>query len=31
MAQLLRENRRALGVYPVLLFYFSIAWMILVQ
>ena len=31
MAQLLQDNRRALGVYPVLLFYIAIAWMILVQ
>ena len=31
MAQLLEENKKALGVYPVLLFYLSIAWMILVQ
>jgi hypothetical protein len=31
MAQLLQESRRALGVYPVLLFYAAISWMILVQ
>ncbi len=31
MAQLMADNRRALGVYPVLLFYAAIAWMILVQ
>lgn len=31
MAQLLPEDRKALGVYPVLLFYLAIAWMILVQ
>ena len=31
MAQLVAENKRALGVYPVLLFYLSISWMILVQ
>lgn len=31
MAQLVPEDRRALGVYPVLLFYLTIAWMILVQ
>lgn len=31
MAQLVPEEKRALGVYPVLLFYITIAWMILVQ
>jgi len=31
MAQLVNENKRALAVYPVLLFYLAIAWMILVQ
>lgn len=31
MAQLIQEDRRALGVFPVLLFYLSIGWMILVQ
>jgi len=31
MAQLVDENRRALSVYPVLLFYITIGWMILVQ
>ena len=31
MAQLVAENKRALAVYPVLLFYLAIAWMILVQ
>jgi len=31
MAQLVAPNRRALGVYPVLLFYLTIGWMILVQ
>lgn len=31
MAQLVPEDRKALGVFPVLLFYLTIAWMILVQ
>lgn len=31
MAQLVPEDRKALGVFPVLLFYITIAWMILVQ
>ena len=31
MAQLVHEDRKALGVYPVLLFYITISWMILVQ
>jgi hypothetical protein len=31
MAQLVPENKRALSVYPVLLFYVTIGWMILVQ
>lgn len=31
MAQLVPEDRKALGVYPVLLFYLTIAWMIIVQ
>jgi hypothetical protein len=30
MAQLVPEDRRFLGVYPVVLFYFVIGWMILV-
>jgi hypothetical protein len=31
MAQLVPEERKALAVYPVVLFYLTIAWMILVQ
>lgn len=31
MGQLVPDNRRALAVYPVLLFYLTIAWMILIQ
>eukprot|EP00455_Lapot_gusevi_P039394 TRINITY_DN4416_c0_g4_i4.p1 TRINITY_DN4416_c0_g4~~TRINITY_DN4416_c0_g4_i4.p1 ORF type:complete len:211 (+),score=46.01 TRINITY_DN4416_c0_g4_i4:33-635(+) len=31
MAQLVPEDRKALGVYPVVLFYLVISWMILVQ
>lgn len=31
MAQLVPDPKRTLGVYPVLLFYLSISWMVLVQ
>lgn len=31
MAQLVPDDRKALGVYPVLLFYLTVSWMILVQ
>lgn len=31
MAQLVQDDRKALGVYPVLLFYLTISWMVLVQ
>jgi hypothetical protein len=31
LAHLVAEPRRALAVYPVLLFYVAIAWMVLVQ
>ena len=31
MAQLVPDSKRTLGVYPVILFYLSISWMILVQ
>jgi hypothetical protein len=31
MGQLVPEDRRALGVFPILLFYITIAWMVLVQ
>jgi len=31
MAQLVADDRKALAVYPVLLFYLYVAWMILVQ
>ena len=31
MGELVPEDRRALGVYPVALFYFSLAWVILVS
>jgi hypothetical protein len=31
MSQLVPDNRRALAVYPVFLFYLTISWMILVQ
>lgn len=31
MSQLVPTNRKALGVYPVLLFYLTVSWMILVQ
>jgi len=31
MAQLVPDDRRFLGVYPVVLFYFVIGWMILVS
>lgn len=31
MAQLVSEDRRALGVFPVLLFYLTISWMVIVQ
>ena len=30
MSELLPEDRKLLGVYPVFLFYFSMAWVILV-
>ena len=31
MAQLCPDDRRALGVYPVLLFYVTLSWMVLAQ
>jgi hypothetical protein len=31
MAQLVPEDRKLLGVYPVVLFYLIMGWMILVQ
>lgn len=31
MAQLCPEDRKALGVYPVLLFYITLSWMVLAQ
>lgn len=31
MAQLVPDDRKALGVFPVLLFYLTVSWMILVQ
>ena len=31
MAELLPEDRKALGVYPVWLFYVAIAWLILIS
>jgi hypothetical protein len=30
IAQLVSENRRILGLYPIFLFYVTIAWMILI-
>lgn len=31
MAQLVPDDRKALGVFPVFLFYLTVSWMILVQ
>jgi len=31
MSELVPEDRKALGVYPVWLFYVAIAWMILIS
>ena len=31
MAQLVPEDRKSLGVYPVFLFYLTISWMVLLQ
>jgi hypothetical protein len=31
MGQMLPQDRKGLGVFPILLFYLSLAWMILVQ